>query len=276
MKQKYGHRSWIIGILIFIGIGVIFPVIINEAYKLNVGYRTLWTASDTLLYYGSFLSAAGTIILGIVAWRQNKRLLHIEEISFISKNSCIGFVNKVEINDLNRKVCSLNLHTEQIVSALENINNLQDYSSYCINIYIHMKENFPVLVRVNHVVFALSDGKKTKPEQKDFQNFDKRYSRTAIYSEGILFSITMLVSPKEKQELLTFLKDKGNQLFLDIDFTLLTDKFVSSHLKCRSTLSCTKDLKYENIQVDENNPPICFWYGNRVLEKDEVEIKDLK
>lgn len=50
------------------------PVIINELYKLDFGYRTLWNAADVLAFYGSFLSFIGALSLGVVALLQNKKL----------------------------------------------------------------------------------------------------------------------------------------------------------------------------------------------------------
>lgn len=62
------------------------PIIINELYKFGNGYLTLWDASDVFLYYGTVLSAIGTITLGIIAVYQTKnanniseRLLQLEE-----------------------------------------------------------------------------------------------------------------------------------------------------------------------------------------------------
>ncbi len=40
---------------IFFVIGI--PILINEAYKYNSGYITMWTASDVLSYYGTILGA---------------------------------------------------------------------------------------------------------------------------------------------------------------------------------------------------------------------------
>lgn len=57
-KRKIG--KWIL-----IGAGVLFlvfvvPVIINESYKAENGYVTLWGASDVLSFYGMILAAFGT------------------------------------------------------------------------------------------------------------------------------------------------------------------------------------------------------------------------
>lgn len=61
--------NWIViglfAIIIFV-VGV--PIIINECYKANSGYITMWSAADVLSYYGTFLGvfvAAATIAVTI-------------------------------------------------------------------------------------------------------------------------------------------------------------------------------------------------------------------
>ncbi len=274
MKDKPWFKNWWIWIL---SIGLVgFPIIINEAYRLNFGYGTLWNAADALSYYGSFIGAAGTIILGAVAWQQNRRLLRIEENSFIANNSCVGFVNQVVINNTKQKACSFELHDEQIVSTIEKIDNIMDYSSYSIQIKMQMKENIAALVKINEIILIAS---KSECQQSllHFDSVDSKYSRTCIYPEGIMFNITMLVSPEEKNKFINTVDYMYSQLHMDIDFTLLTDKYVSSHLKCRSELSCysysEEEELYNDFQIDNHVPPMCFWYGNSILEKSMIEIK---
>ncbi len=65
------------------------PFVINESYKKNSGYITLWGADDVLSFYGSILAFIGTILLGLLAYSQNKkaeelniRLTKLEEEKF--------------------------------------------------------------------------------------------------------------------------------------------------------------------------------------------------
>ena len=46
-------------ICIFVGIFLVFgvPIIINECYKTNSGYMTVWSGSDVLSYYGTILGS---------------------------------------------------------------------------------------------------------------------------------------------------------------------------------------------------------------------------
>ena len=65
-------KSWIkwfeIGLLAVIIFVVGIPIIINECYKANSGYMTMWSAADVLSYYGTILGvlvAAATITVTI-------------------------------------------------------------------------------------------------------------------------------------------------------------------------------------------------------------------
>lgn len=58
-------KSWIKWCLLGVGmlvavIGV--PIIINECYKTNSGYITLWSASDVLAYYGAIVASVGAAV----------------------------------------------------------------------------------------------------------------------------------------------------------------------------------------------------------------------
>lgn len=80
MKKKSFKKIVLIIILIIFASIFIIPIIINESYKADSGYITLWDAKDLLSYFGTVLSAIGTIFIGIVAIYQNERLLKLEEI----------------------------------------------------------------------------------------------------------------------------------------------------------------------------------------------------
>ena len=63
-------------IILFL-VSLIIPFVINWAYKCGLknenAFVTMWGADDMLSFYGSYLSAIGTIALGIVAIYQNNK-----------------------------------------------------------------------------------------------------------------------------------------------------------------------------------------------------------
>lgn len=60
-KRKFFFAALIILVLIFV-----VPIIINECYKLNRGYITMWGAADVLNYYGTLLGAIVSVTLLLI------------------------------------------------------------------------------------------------------------------------------------------------------------------------------------------------------------------
>lgn len=65
MKRKPSYKKWCFWTII-VGSIVGVPIVINELYKCDKGYITVWEGSDVLAYYGSLLGAAATIIALVV------------------------------------------------------------------------------------------------------------------------------------------------------------------------------------------------------------------
>lgn len=95
------HRCLIrIMIIVFIvSMAIYFGI--NEAYKVGKVYITLWGAADVLSFYGEYLSFIGTVVLGIVAYKQNQnankvneQMRKLQEAEFVSMVS----INCLEIN----------------------------------------------------------------------------------------------------------------------------------------------------------------------------------
>ena len=79
MKKPWYLYKWI-----WIVVSVmswLVPYAINEAYqcKSEKVYITEWGAADVLSFYGSFLSFAGSVVLGLVAVEQSRKANHLSE-----------------------------------------------------------------------------------------------------------------------------------------------------------------------------------------------------
>lgn len=61
---KYRHIVFVVILIVLLVVGV--PIIINEVYKCNSGYITLWEAKDVLAYYGAALGGGATLIALII------------------------------------------------------------------------------------------------------------------------------------------------------------------------------------------------------------------
>lgn len=62
---KYFQKFGLIFLILIFAI-IIIPIVINEAYKHEVIYVTMWSASDVLSYYGTILGAIATATAMVV------------------------------------------------------------------------------------------------------------------------------------------------------------------------------------------------------------------
>lgn len=79
MKRPWYLNKWIW--IVVAVVSLLVPYAINEAYQCkseNV-YITEWGAADVLSFYGSFLSFAGSVVLGLVAVEQSRKANHLSE-----------------------------------------------------------------------------------------------------------------------------------------------------------------------------------------------------
>lgn len=74
MKSKIKYIVGTVLVVIFLIVGV--PIIINEAYKTNSGYLTLWNAADVLSYYGTIIGAIATIIALVMTISFTRKQIH--------------------------------------------------------------------------------------------------------------------------------------------------------------------------------------------------------
>lgn len=73
-KRIYMAVAIIICLLVVVGI----PLIINEAYKSNGGYITVWSGADLLTYYGTIIAALGGI-LGVFFTVRHSQKQYLED-----------------------------------------------------------------------------------------------------------------------------------------------------------------------------------------------------
>lgn len=76
-------KFFLILVAIFLIVGI--PVIINECYKANCGYITVWDGSDVLGYYGTILGSVIAVISIIVTIAFTKK--QIQRDSFLKNEN---------------------------------------------------------------------------------------------------------------------------------------------------------------------------------------------
>lgn len=78
ISTKFFLRARVLLIVLLLVI-LVAPYVINELYKLQSGYLTLWEAKDTLQYVISACGVIGTTALGCVALYANEKMAAINE-----------------------------------------------------------------------------------------------------------------------------------------------------------------------------------------------------
>jgi uncharacterized membrane protein len=65
-KMRKPRVKWFLFVLALLAVVIGIPVIINESYKANSGYMTMWGAADALSYYGTILGALVAVATVVV------------------------------------------------------------------------------------------------------------------------------------------------------------------------------------------------------------------
>ena len=137
--KKWG--IWLLGAFVTLCL-LSIPFIINGAYLNGTGdgsVNTVFSASDLILFYGSFLAFLGTVALGALAlWqnkianKQNEKFAKVQMANFLSFvaliNSSVKYCEKddVENNDYEQvELCKLN--TRDYLAVKCSFNNTSNY-----------------------------------------------------------------------------------------------------------------------------------------------------
>ena len=153
----------IIGLIIlfaFLIVGI--PVIINECYKANSGYLTVWSGADVLGYYGSILGsaiAAITLIVTIVFTKkqiQRESYLKSEEEKWAKIENVFSDM-LVKINPINTLLKTMD---NGLTDPTKAINILQKYQMDCkiageqLNSHLNIKDLPKVENLIKHIAEA--------------------------------------------------------------------------------------------------------------------------
>lgn len=272
MKRSKKTAIYVFALII---ISVVIPIAINELYKLNKGYETQWGAADTLAFYGAIVGAIGTIVLGIVSWQQNARLVRLEENSFIAQNACSAVIKEVKFKGFTELAVGVDQHEEQILTSNENL-SFPNCASLEINYKLKALEGVPSLINVSYTSLVV-DSKDRPAFIIELSNNNTSYSRVAISEENSFFKTTIFVAKNQKDEFINAINNSYGELMIETHMSIVTDKYVVTKLRCRSKMNCNglseDEDEINNWYISEPQKTLCFWYGNEIVNKEEVEIK---
>lgn len=162
-------RAWriISGIILFIVVVFGIPIGINEAYKVESGYHTLWGASDALSYYATVLGAIITAVSLYATIQFTKKQLYRDAFLENEKarwNKVEDIITQAIIDISPLKICShpdlKSIDTEILYSKLL---SLQDYvitsrrSLEAIPLYIDSENQKRIELLTNDIKKCVDD-----------------------------------------------------------------------------------------------------------------------
>lgn len=165
MKSKIKHSirfAFAVIIVVFFVVGV--PIIINECYKSNSGYFTLWGAADVLSYYGTILGAAVTVAALIVTIIFTRKQIQRE--SYLREENekwlKIEAVFSAALNDINPIRPLMGTMDTGFAAPADAINILQKYQMACrtatdqLNAHLNTTD-YPKVKELINAIAAASD-----------------------------------------------------------------------------------------------------------------------
>lgn len=252
-------------VICFLGI----PILLNWLFKTPALAPVLaaeWSAGDALGYVGGTLAFIGAMFLGWNTWKQNRDLQNRQDDSFIAENSCMALIDKVKFKGFSQKCVNFDCHSEAIAVTDISDASVQDYGTFECEILLHPTKNSPVVVRVLNAFLLVGN------HPLNFGKYDECYTRMAIGKNGSRFNLTLVMSPDDKRLVAPFIKAGRHEITLETQIELVSDRYVSTILKCRSTFKpkqCPDGLKYSS----DEDTTMCFWYGNRIVEPSSLNYR---
>ena len=219
-------------VLIFLGaifliIGV--PIIINECYKANLGYSTVWNGADALGYYGAILGsviAVATLAITIIFTKKQ-----IQRDNFIKneteKWSKIERVFAAVLDDINPIRVMKDTMDNGITDPGKAMNILQKYQLTCemagdqLKVCVHSKDYVSVKPLVDSIISAT----------KQFV--------TVAQKQINQYSNLLSLRQRELAEQAVKIQAQNPGAFLQKD--------ISEHLE---TIERTKDIKFDTIRME--------------------------
>ncbi|MGX7072520.1 hypothetical protein [Helcococcus kunzii] len=226
------------------------------------------------------LSAIGTIYLGYIAWKQNERLLLIEERSYLSSNAGSALISEIGIKDVNFIACGFHNHVEQIVQTQE-VENKPDnhlYKSFSLECKLDLIDNTKHIAFIKvKAIELLSNNSDKNQSLISAKGSDEEYSKVAIFKNYDKIQITLKMSKNEKDKFIKSINDSEATIFIVMKLLLLTDNFVETELTCQATLGNpdydAKEKIYSNFKTLEDSPARCFVNGISLKNINQIKIK---
>ena len=151
--------KWFLFVLALLAVVIGIPVIINESYKANSGYMTIWGAADALSYYGAIIAASiGVVGVYFTVYMANRN--YRED----ARNRTLPYIAIDVIN---------NIQPDPFLEGLGS----EDYSSMgnapIIEESINGKAN-------NHLFFVIDGTSKIRASESFHEDEAEKAKRTSV------------------------------------------------------------------------------------------------
>lgn len=247
----------------------VIPFAINWLFKQSAPVSILeaeWEASDALGYVSGMLSFIGTMFLGWISWKQNHDLQKREDNSFIAENSCAVLLDKATFKIGDNTACNYELHPETIAKSNALPENVYEWKSFECEITLQHMKNIPIVVRV------LSASILVENQFIEFTKYDNCFTRVAVFKNHSKFNLILLVTAKEKEIVEAYVGKGKCPITLAVKFEIASDRYVSTTLKCRSTLKHC-GIENEAKYASSDDASMCFGYGSKILVESEIQYR---
>lgn len=253
---------------------LIIAFIVNVLFKIKTDgfFSAEWSAGDALNYVGTMVGAISTFVLSLVAYKQNEKLQKLEDNNYIASNSCMVLIDKIHIKPKASIPINFELHGEQILGDKDNEDEYP--SGYSIEVNLkkinQSMQATPSLIYASKCTLFVSDDKEGTLESVIWtENVREGYTRVAIYESGIAFNCEILVSKDKQKKFESDIKAKRNSLTIEMEFNIITDKYVMTKCKCRA--HCDAQVN-NGVVTWKSKKAMVFFYGHELKSRDEIQV----
>lgn len=267
-KSKYILLS-----LCAVCVALLIAFFVNILFKIRTEgiIKAEWTAGDALNYVAAMTGAISTFILSLIAYKQNEKLQQMEDNNYIAANSCMVLIKQVQVKPKANFHINYELRTEQILQEKNN----EDECPSGYNVDVRFKkindslQATPSMIYVSKCILFVGDEANSSKSRLRLENIRNGYTRTAIFESDIAFSCTLLVTKSMQEKFENAIKAQHNKLIIEIEFNIITDKYVMTKCKCRAKCA---NQKIKELIVWKCKDPMVFFYGHELSNKDQIKV----
>ena len=275
---KYFQKFGLIFLILIFAI-IIIPIVINEAYKHEVIYVTMWSASDVLSYYGTILGAIATATAMVVTIFFTRKQIYRDSYLKNEKEKWekIEAILADALDNINPMQPWLDTMDTGFVDPNTAIQKIQKYQIYCrtaidkLNAHLNIND-YP---KIKSLINAI--GNFTKEIEPICQEELEAYSLLRYFNHKIKAKETIEIEKnipntfsKEDLEFCEEILNKTNSIKMqDILHTIgqLNKKMIEQYNDQYSSLLQLKGETFEqiNMEIQENADRILHIWQKKIM-----------